>query len=76
MQSTNNTMNCGVNLKLVYHGMNVKMAVADKPLEDFVLLFISVKGDATKYVVLIVSLVIMFLSHSSSILAQSCSAIS
>ena len=52
------------------------MAVGDKLLEDFVLLFLSVKGDTSEYMVPIVSLVIMFLSHSSSILAQSYSAIS
>ena len=52
------------------------MAESDKPLEDFVLITILAKGNATEYIVPTVSLVVTFLSHSSSILAQSCSAIS
>ena len=41
------------------------MAGGDKPLEDFV--SILVKGDVNEYVVPTVSLVVMFLSHSSSL---------
>ena len=52
------------------------MAESDKPREDFVLITIFVKGDATEYIVPTVSSVVTFLSHSSSILAQSRSAIS
>lgn len=48
------------------------MAEGNKPLEDFALITVLAKGDATKYVVPTVSSVVTFLSHSSSILAQSC----
>ena len=48
------------------------MAGGDKPLEDFILITILAKGDVTKYVVPTVSSVVTFLSHTSSILVQSC----
>ena len=51
------------------------MAGGDKPLEDFVLITVLAKGDATEYMVPSVSSVVTFLSRFSSILAQSCSAI-
>ena len=49
------------------------MAGGDKPLEDFVLITTLA---VTKYVIPIVSSVVTFFSHSSSILTQSCSVIS
>ena len=52
------------------------MVEGDKPLENFVLIIVLAKGDATEYVVPTISLVITFLSHSSPILVQSCSTIS
>ena len=44
------------------------MAGGDKKLEDFVLITILAMGYATEYMVLTVSLIVMFLSHPSSIL--------
>lgn len=55
---------------------NVKMVEGDKPPEDFVLITVLAKGDATEYMVSTVSSVVKFLSHSSSILVQVCTAIS
>ena len=52
------------------------MVAGDKPPEDFVLITILAKRDAIEYVVPMVGLVILFLSQTSSILAQSCSTIS
>ena len=50
------------------------MAGGDKLLEDFVLTTVLAKGDATKYVVPTVNLVVTFLLHSPPflILVQSC----
>ena len=48
------------------------MGGGDKRLEDFVLIIVLAKEDVTKYVVPTVSSVVTFLSHTSSILAQSC----
>ena len=52
------------------------MVGGDKLIEDFVLISILTKGGATECVAPTVSLVVTFLSHPSSILAQSRSAIS
>ena len=52
------------------------MVEGDKLLEDFVSITVLAKGDAIEYLVPTVSSVVTFLSHSSSILVQSCSAIS
>ena len=52
------------------------MTEGDEMLEDFVLITVLAKEDAIEYMVSITSSIITFLSHSSSIFAQSCSAIS
>ena len=57
------------------HIFDVKMAEGNKPTEDFVLITILANGDAIECVDSTVSLAIMLLSHSTSILTQSCSAI-